>query len=165
MSLSSTASIYFLGINIYASIKSIHHVRTGSIDFILFVNIPRLFSVYSGINRENKFYSNNGRHPFFFDFFISFSSPPGTKRHPPTHASTTPPSTRHRRKQRRRRQRWRAPAGAGKSPNWPPPCPPPRPNPRPFRFRLVGGHRGVSARRLKRGAPQGALFSRRARRQ
>jgi len=52
-----------LGINVYASIKSIHHVLTGSIDFILFVNIPRLFSVYSGINPENKFYSNNGRHP------------------------------------------------------------------------------------------------------
>ena len=62
--MSSTASIYFLGINIsYASIKSIRPVRTGQIDFILFVNIPRLFSVYSGINRENKFYSNNGRHP------------------------------------------------------------------------------------------------------
>jgi hypothetical protein len=53
----------FFGINIYAGIKSIRPVRTGPIKFILFVNIPGLFSVYSGINRENKFYSNNGSHP------------------------------------------------------------------------------------------------------
>jgi hypothetical protein len=92
---------------------------------------------------------------FFFDFFISFISPHERKRHPPTHALTTPPSTRHRREQRRRRRRRRrAPAGSGKSPNRPPPRPSPRPNPRPLRFRLVGGHRGVSARRLERGAPQ-----------
>jgi hypothetical protein len=49
----------FFGINIYAGIKSICPVRTGPIKFILFVNIPGLFLVYSGINRENKFYSNN----------------------------------------------------------------------------------------------------------
>jgi len=61
--MSSTASIYFWGINVYASIKSIHPVRTGSIDFILFVNIPHLFSVYSGINDKNKFYTNFGSHP------------------------------------------------------------------------------------------------------
>ena len=40
-------------------------VRTGPIKFILFVNIPRLFSVYSGINRENKFYTNNGSHTVY----------------------------------------------------------------------------------------------------
>jgi len=39
--------------------------------FILFVNIPRLFSVYSGINRENKFYSNNGSHPLLRNTFIA----------------------------------------------------------------------------------------------
>ena len=44
-----------LGINIYASIKSIRPVRTGPIKFILFINIPHLFSVYSGINRANKY--------------------------------------------------------------------------------------------------------------
>ncbi len=87
----------------------------------------------------------------FFRFFISFRRP--EQRDIPTpHASTTPPSTRHRRERRRRRRR--APAGAGKSPNRPPPRPPPRPNPRPLRFGLVGGHRGVSARRLERGAPR-----------
>ncbi len=48
---------------IYASIKSIHHVRTGSIYFILFVNILHLFLVYSGINCENKLYTNFGSHP------------------------------------------------------------------------------------------------------
>jgi hypothetical protein len=53
----------FFGINIYAGIKSIRPVRTGPIKLILFINIPGLFSVYSGINRENKFYSNNGSHP------------------------------------------------------------------------------------------------------
>jgi len=55
--------IYYLGINLYASIKSIHHVQTGWIDFILFVNILHLFSVYSGINCEIKFYTNFGSHP------------------------------------------------------------------------------------------------------
>ena len=56
----------FFGINIYAGIlKSICPVRTGPIKFILFVNIPRLFSVYSGINRENKFYTNNGSHTVY----------------------------------------------------------------------------------------------------
>jgi hypothetical protein len=49
----------FFGINIYARIKSIRPVRTGPIKFILFVNIPHLFSVYSGINRAKNF----GSHP------------------------------------------------------------------------------------------------------
>ena len=53
----------FFGINIYASIKSIRPVRAGLIKFILFVNIRHLFSVYSSINRVNKFYSNFGSHP------------------------------------------------------------------------------------------------------
>ena len=48
----------FFGINIYAGINFFRPVRTGPIKFILFVNIPGLFSVYSGLNRENKFYSN-----------------------------------------------------------------------------------------------------------
>ena len=55
----------FFGINIYAGIKSIHPVRTGPIKFILFVNIPRLFLVYSGINRENKFYTNKAVTHYF----------------------------------------------------------------------------------------------------
>ncbi len=50
----------FFGMNIYAGIKSIRPDRTGSIKFILFVNIPHLFSVNSGINRENNLYSNFG---------------------------------------------------------------------------------------------------------
>jgi hypothetical protein len=58
----------FFGINIYAGIKSIHPVRPGPKKFILFVNIPGLFSVYSGINRENKFYTNNGSHPIGVDY-------------------------------------------------------------------------------------------------
>ena len=53
----------FFGINIYAGIKSIRPVRIGPIKFILFIKIPRFFSVYSGINCENKFYTNNGSHP------------------------------------------------------------------------------------------------------
>jgi len=53
----------FFGINIYAGIKSICPVRTGPIKCILFVNIRRLFSIYSSINRENIFYTNNGSHP------------------------------------------------------------------------------------------------------
>ncbi len=61
----------FFGINIYAGIKSIRPLRTGPIKFILFVNIPGLFSVYSGINRENKFYSNNGSHPLCCCMVIS----------------------------------------------------------------------------------------------
>jgi hypothetical protein len=67
---------------------------------------------------------------FFSIFFISFSSPPGTKRHPPTHASTMPPLMPHHRKQHRRRRR-RAPAGIGKLPNRPPPRLPPRPTAEP----------------------------------
>ncbi len=71
LGLSSTVGIVYVfyginllfGINIYAGIKSIRPVRTGPIKFILFINIPGLFLVYSGINRENKFYSNNGSHP------------------------------------------------------------------------------------------------------
>jgi hypothetical protein len=46
----------FFGINIYAGIKSIRPVRTGPIKFILFVNIWRLFSIYSSINCENILY-------------------------------------------------------------------------------------------------------------
>jgi hypothetical protein len=56
----------FFGINIYAGIKSIRPVRTGPIKFILFVYILRLFLIYSGINRENIFYTNNGSHPSIF---------------------------------------------------------------------------------------------------
>ena len=41
----------FFGINIYAGIKSIRLVRTGPIKIFLFVNIWRLFSIYSGINK------------------------------------------------------------------------------------------------------------------
>jgi hypothetical protein len=113
-----------------------------------------------------------GRHKakrFFFRFFY-----PERRDTPPPHASTTPPSTRHRRKRRRRRWR-RAPAGAGKSPNWSPPRPPPRPTakptPPPFppcwgasrrkrvptRAGCAPTRRGVSARRLERGAPQRIL--------
>ncbi len=69
----------FFGINIYAGIKSIRPVRTGPIKFILFVNIPGLFLVYSGINRENKFYSNNGSHPLCIiklDYYISYKINP-----------------------------------------------------------------------------------------
>ncbi len=42
---------FFFGINIYAGIKSIRPVRTGPIKIFLFVNIRRLFSIYSGINK------------------------------------------------------------------------------------------------------------------
>jgi hypothetical protein len=68
----------------------------------------------------------------------------------------TPPTTLHRRKGRQRRRRQRAPAGAGMSPNRPPPRPPMRHTATPTRplcFRLVGRHRGVSARPLEQGAP------------
>jgi hypothetical protein len=34
---------FWAGINIYARIKSIHTVRSGSIKFILFINIPDWF--------------------------------------------------------------------------------------------------------------------------
>ena len=49
----------FFGINIYAPIKIYSPCpdRANKI-YSLFINIPGLFSVYSGINRENKFYSN-----------------------------------------------------------------------------------------------------------
>jgi hypothetical protein len=57
------------GINIYASIKNIRSVQTGLIKFILFVNIPHLFSVYSGINRVNQFYTTFGSHPLFLSNF------------------------------------------------------------------------------------------------
>jgi len=48
----------FFGINMYARIK---------IKFILFVNIPHLFLVYSGINWANKFYTNFGKSPSRFN--------------------------------------------------------------------------------------------------
>ena len=62
--------------------KSIRPVRTGPINISCLFSVyscinrenkfytnnngshpPRLFLVYSGINRENKFYTNNGSHP------------------------------------------------------------------------------------------------------
>ncbi len=62
----------FFGINIYASIKSIRPVWTGPIKFIL-INTPHLFSVYSGINRANKFYSTNfGSHPLLPTFYYIY---------------------------------------------------------------------------------------------
>ena len=55
----------FFGINIYAGIKSIRPFRADKIYSIRKYSrfILGLFSVYSGINRDNKFYSNNGSHP------------------------------------------------------------------------------------------------------
>ena len=54
----STTAAAKSGLRQFKALKSIRPVRTGPIKFILFVNIPGLFSVYSGLNRENKFYSN-----------------------------------------------------------------------------------------------------------
>ena len=59
----STTAAAKSGLRQFKALKSIRPVRTGPIKFILFVNIPRLFSVYSGINRKNKLYTNNGSHP------------------------------------------------------------------------------------------------------
>ena len=49
----STTAAAKSGLRQFKALKSIRPVRTGPIKFILFVNIPGLFLVYSGINREN----------------------------------------------------------------------------------------------------------------
>jgi hypothetical protein len=59
----------FYGINLFFGHKYLcqHKIYSPCPDrvdkFILFVNIPHSFSVYSGINREDKCYTNFGSHP------------------------------------------------------------------------------------------------------
>jgi hypothetical protein len=105
---------------------------------------------------------------FFFLIFLSRSVCRPERRDIPTpHASTTPPSTRHRREQRRRRRRSSRRRQVAQSAPAPPatasePTPPPfrprrggtRRKRAPTRARCAPTRRGVSARRLERGAPR-----------
>ena len=69
---------------------------------------------------------------FFFNYFISFSLQPGTKRDIPPHALMTQLSSPHCRERRWQRRRRPAPAGAGRSSNRPLPRTPLHPVAKPM---------------------------------